>query len=117
VIAHTGGVNNKPHNAYTFKHVNSNCNTFFNNTNFAFVRSPAFGSSTCDQVHNLGEIWSTTLWEARANFVNRMGYVAGNQRMLQLVTDGMKLAPLGPTFLSERDAIIAAAIAGGSSRM
>ena len=31
------------------------------------------------------------------------------ERVLQVVTDGMKLAPTGPTFLQERDAIISAA--------
>ena len=31
------------------------------------------------------------------------------RKMLQLVTDGMKLSPITPTFLTGRDAIIAAA--------
>jgi hypothetical protein len=53
------------------------------------------------------------LWEARGRFIARLGAAAGNRRILQLVTDGMKLAPIGPTFITERDAIIAAAYAGG----
>ncbi|HKP69779.1 MAG TPA: M36 family metallopeptidase [Pyrinomonadaceae bacterium] len=110
VIAATGGANNKPHNAFTFSYANSNCGTRTNNTNFAFARGP-FGSATCDQVHNLGEIWSSTLWEVRAKFVTRLGWAVGNRKALQLVMDGMKLAPLGPTFLQERDAILAAAAA------
>jgi hypothetical protein len=112
VMSFTGGVNNKPHNAYTFSYLNSNCNTRLNNTNFAFGRG-VFGSATCDQVHNIGEIWSTALWEVRAKFIERLGWTVGNRRMLQLVTDGMKLAPLGPTMLQERDAIIAAAVGSG----
>jgi hypothetical protein len=112
VIGFTGGANNKPHNAFTFSYANSDCNTKLNNTNFAFARGPV-GVSTCDQVHNLGEIWSSTLWEVRAKYVTRLGWADGNRRMLQFVTDGMKLAPLGPTFLQERDAIIAAAQASG----
>lgn len=35
--------------------------------------------------------------------------------MLQFVTDGMKLAPLNPTFITERNAIIAATQASGTS--
>lgn len=110
VMSVTGGANNKPHNAYTFSYINADCNTRLNSNNFAFPRGPV-GSATCDQVHNIGEIWSSALWEVRARFINRLNWAEGNRRMLQLVTDGMKLAPLGPTILQERDAIIAAAIA------
>lgn len=107
-MAFTGGANNRPHNAYTFSYINADCGARMTNANFAFGRGP-FGSSTCDQVHNIGEIWSTALWEVRTRFVNRLGWLDGNRKVLQLVTDGMKLAPLGPTILQERDAIIAAA--------
>ena len=113
VLAHTGGANNKPHNAYTFSYVNKDCNARMNATNFAFAPSPGISNTTCDQVHNMGEVWKSILWEARARFITRLGAAAGNRRMLQLVTDGMKLAPIDPTFLTERDAIIAAAVAGG----
>ncbi len=109
-IGFLGGVNMKPHNAYTFNHINAGCGAFFNNTVFAFARGPV-GSATCDQVHNLGEIWSSALWEVRTLMVARLGWAAGNPRALQVVTDGMKLAPAAPTFLQERDAIIMAASA------
>ncbi len=39
----------------------------------------------------------------------------GNQRILQFVTDGMKLDPVTPTLLQGRDSIIAAANAGGGT--
>ena len=108
-IAFTGGTNNLPHNPLTFRHANSNCNTDIN-TIGAFARGPV-GSATCDQVHNLGEIWSSALWEVRNIMVTRLGFAAGTKRVLQVVTDGMKLAPVGPTMLQERDAIIMAASA------
>jgi hypothetical protein len=111
VIAFTGGPNNRPHNPLTFADADS---TQFNINDGAYTRGP-FGSSTPDQVHALGEIWSSALWEVRAKLVARLGWEVGNRRTLQLVTDGMKLAPLGPTFLTERDAIIAAAQALGGS--
>jgi hypothetical protein len=108
------GPNGKPHNPLTFRYVNNNCNTLIGTTttnpNSAYPRGP-FGSSTCDQVHNLGEVWSSALWEVRALMVQRLGFTAGTERVLQVVTDGMKLAPTGPTFLQERDAIITAAAA------
>ena len=105
VMAFTGGPNNRPHNPMTFADVDS---TQFNINDGAFARGP-FGVSTVDQVHNLGEIWNSALWEVRAKMVTRNGWAVGNRKVLQLVTDGMKLAPLGPTFLQERDAILAAA--------
>jgi hypothetical protein len=43
--------------------------------------------------------------------VTRLGHSAGTTRALQVVTDGMKLAPPNPMMLQERDAIIAAAAA------
>ncbi len=111
VIAFTGP-NGLPHNPLTFRYVNNNCNTLIGTTttspNSAYPRGP-FGSSTCDQVHNLGEVWSSALWEVRALMIARLGFTAGTERVLQVVTDGMKLAPTGPTFLQERDAIISAA--------
>jgi hypothetical protein len=111
VIAFTGP-NGKPHNPLTFRYLNSDCNTLIGTTttnpNSAFPRGP-FGVSQCDAVHNAGEIWSSALWEVRALMVARLGFTLGTERVLQVVTDGMKLAPIGPTFLQERDAIISAA--------
>lgn len=109
----TGGANNKPHNAYVFSDINAGCATRFTNANFAFARGP-IGSSQCDQVHNIGEIWSSILWEVRHRMITRLGWADGNRKTLQWVTDGMKLAPLGPTLVSERNAILAAVQASGT---
>lgn len=108
VIASTGGPNNRPHNPLTFADLNAGCNI----SDGAF--SPS-GGGACDQVHNAGEVWSSMLWEVRALMVQRLGFQVGTQRVLQVVTDGMKLAPISPTFVQERDAIIAAARANGNS--
>ncbi|MBP7415153.1 MAG: M36 family metallopeptidase [Pyrinomonadaceae bacterium] len=118
-ITFTGGPNNLPHNPFTFKHVNANCDTTLGTTatavSSAFPRNPVIstnsGTQACDQVHNLGEVWSSALWEVRNRMVARLGFTPGTTRVLQIVTDGMKLAPIGPTFLQERDSIIAAAAA------
>src|SRR5262245_34020748 len=99
----TVGANGKPHNPMTFADVDP---TQINLTDGAFPRGP-IGSANAFEVHNTGEIWCATLWEARARIIDRMGF-AGNQRMLQLVTDGMKLDPVNPTMLDARNSILAA---------
>ncbi len=72
--------------------------------------SPLFSTSNSNasEVHNQGEVWCVTLWEMRANLVRKHGFATGNNLALQLVTDGMKLAPANPTFLQARDAILQA---------
>lgn len=111
VRSFTGGPNNRPHNPLTFADADQ---TQFNVDDGAFPRGQ-FGSTTADAVHNLGEIWSSALWEVRARFIARLGWEAGNRKALQLVTDGMKLSPLGPNFLNSRDAILAGASASSAA--
>jgi hypothetical protein len=109
VMAFTGGPSNLPHNPLTFADVDGSTISI-NNGAFA----PPF-VGTADQVHNAGEVWSSALWEVRAKLINRLGWAVGNRKALQLVTDGMKLAPVGPSFLTERDAILAAALASSAA--
>ncbi|MCD9185398.1 MAG: M36 family metallopeptidase [Pyrinomonadaceae bacterium] len=108
------GANNKPHNPLTFRYINADCNnligTTSTNPNSAFPRGP-IGVTTCDQIHNLGEIWSAALWEMRDKLIGVHGAAEGNRRALQYVTDAMKFSSLNPTMLQSRDAIIAAALA------
>ncbi len=108
------GPNGLPHNPLTFRYLNADCNTLIGTTatnpNSAYPRGP-LGVTTCDQVHNIGEVWASVLWEVRGFLMDEHGAAEGNRRALQYVTDGMKLAPLNPTLLQERDAIIAAAAA------
>lgn len=85
--------------------------TQISNGDGTFPRSPIIGN-TANEVHNVGEIWALMLWEARANIIARLGGAAGNNRMLQVVTDGMKLTPNDPTFVQARNAIIQADCAG-----
>ncbi len=106
------GPNGLPHNPLTLRYINNNCNaligTTMTNPNSAFPRGPV-GVNTCDQAHNMGEVWAVTLWEVRDQLIQRHGAAEGNRRALQYVTDGMKLSPLNPTMLNSRDAIITAA--------
>ncbi len=104
------GANGRPHNPFTFRYINVGCASLLDGSTSAFPRGP-IGAAQCDQVHNIGEVWSSMLWEVRNRMVTRLGHNAGTARVLQVVTDGMKLAPIGPTLIQERDAIIAAAAA------
>jgi len=110
------GANLKPYNPLTFADIDPaqiSCN------DGAFLSSPLLtipgvscGSATA--VHNEGELWAVTGIEVWARFVNRLGHDAGTLHTLQLYVDGMKVSPLNPTFLQERDALLAAAQANGT---
>ena len=65
------------------------------------------------EVHNIGEIWALTLWEVRSRIIadpaGANGDVpTGNATTLQLVTDGLKMTPINPSFVDARDALVAA---------
>ncbi len=70
--------------------------------------SPVGGFGNPAAVHNQGEVWCVTLWEARANLIRKHGFAAGNQLILRLVTDGMGLGPANPNFIQARNAILLA---------
>lgn len=78
-------------------------------------RSPVIASNATDE-HNIGEIWCTALMECRAAMWDVYGF-SGNEMMLQLVIDGMKLSPSNPNMLKSRDAILQADMAnnGGAN--
>ncbi|KAH6596675.1 hypothetical protein BASA61_003369 [Batrachochytrium salamandrivorans] len=72
---------------------------------------------TRDEVHDVGEVWASLLWEVYWNLVAKHGFStnlnnakqsAGNVVAMQTIIGGMMLQPCNPTFLSARDAIIAA---------
>ena len=71
--------------------------------------------------HGVGEIWNAMLWEMYWNLVDDNGFdpdlyggTGGNNLAIQLVVDGMKLAPCSPTFVDARDAILAADLANNA---
>jgi hypothetical protein len=82
--------------------------------------SPRYGSSNGDpsQYHAQGEVWCNMLMECRANIITHHGWAVGNELMLRIVTDGLKLTPANPTFIQARDAIIQADLVnnGGANR-
>ncbi|MGO4710178.1 M36 family metallopeptidase, partial [Chryseobacterium sp. 2TAF14] len=77
-------------------------------------------------VHSIGFVWATMLWDLNWQYVAKYGYssdvtantTSGSARVLQLVTDALKLQICNPTFVDGRDAILAADLAttGGADK-
>ena len=65
--------------------------------------------------HGVGEIWVSALWEVYWNLVDEHGFdsdpytgAGGNNLVLQLVMDSLKLQSCQPSFLDGRDALLLA---------
>jgi uncharacterized protein (TIGR03382 family) len=72
------------------------------------------------EVHNTGEVWTTMLWECYASLLrdtvgpgHRLTFAEARDRMKDYLIAAYKLTPPQPTFLEARDAVLAAAYAGG----
>jgi len=104
------GANGRPHNPLTYADTNPNT-IDVNDGAFARGTFGAGGRAGALAVHNIGEIWAMALFEVRALYIKRLGYETGNQRMLQLVTDGMKADPVNPTLIDARNSLLAVAAA------
>ena len=72
---------------------------------------------TQGEVHNIGEIWASAIWDMTWNIIQVEGinpvlYNAeakgGNSIALKLVMEGMRLQPCSPGFIDGRDAILRA---------
>jgi subtilisin-like proprotein convertase family protein len=82
---------------------------YTNNLSGGIAPDPlGFNIGGAQEVHNTGEVWALTLWEVRSRIIAANGgdVPTGNQLMLQLVTDAMKLTPINPTYTDARDALI-----------
>lgn len=77
-------------------------------------------------VHSVGFVWATMLWDLHWKYVEKYGYssdvtansTSGSARVLQLITDAMKLTACSPTFIDGRDAILQAELntTGGTDK-
>ncbi len=75
--------------------------------------------------HGVGSVWCTMLWDLSWAYIDKYGFDAdlhngtgGNNKVMQVIMDGMKLQPCQPGFIDARDAILAAdwAITGGENQ-
>ncbi|WP_114822100.1 T9SS-dependent M36 family metallopeptidase [Chryseobacterium sp. KLBC 52] len=77
-------------------------------------------TNTNTEVHQIGFIWATMLWDLAWKYIEKYGYnndvlassTSGNAKVFQLVIDGLKLQPCSPTFIDGRDAILQADVIG-----
>lgn len=92
-------------------------NYTYGRTNGMKVNGSIFGIAiTVPDVHSIGFIWASMLWDLNWKYVDKYGYNSnvladpnsGSARVLQLVMDALKLQPCNPTFVQGRDAILAA---------
>ncbi|MDX1350777.1 MAG: M36 family metallopeptidase, partial [Putridiphycobacter sp.] len=67
------------------------------------------------QPHGIGFVWATMLWDLNWAFINQYGFDAniesgtgGNNMVLELIIEGLKLQPCSPGFVDGRDAILQA---------
>lgn len=65
--------------------------------------------------HSLGTVWASMLWDLTWAYINKYGFdpdiyngTGGNNKVMQLVLDAMKLQTCNPGFVAGRNAIIAA---------
>jgi subtilisin-like proprotein convertase family protein len=82
---------------------------YTNNLSGGIAADPlGFNIGGAQEVHNTGEVWCMSLWEVRSRIIaaNAGDVPTGNQKMLQIVTDAMKLTPINPTYEDARDALI-----------
>lgn len=93
-----------------------------NPATFAYVKRPDYS-----ETHSVGFVWCSMLYELLQTFVDLYGMnnnvyqganptashnppstAKGNNIAMRLVIEGMKLQPVNPTFIDERDAILKA---------
>lgn len=101
---------------------NINPYTYGNTNGMTYVSNGV----TVVNVHSVGFVWATMLWDLHWKMVEKYGYASdvvtaansGSGRVLQLVMDGLKLQGCNPTFVKGRNAIIAAdqATTGGADK-
>ena len=85
----------------------------------------SYTNTTGGQQHSNGFVWSSILWDLAWAYIDKYGFdsdimygTGGNNKVMQVVIDGLKLQPCNPGFVSGRDAILAAdtALTGGEDQ-
>lgn len=75
-----------------------------------------YGSTNTQVVpHGIGSVWATILWDLTWAYIEKYGFDpniysgnGGNNKVMRLVLDGLKLQSCSPTFIIGRNALIAA---------
>jgi MYXO-CTERM domain-containing protein len=100
-------------NPFTFKHVRK--------MSMLPTGAPlSMAAPDMSEVHNVGEIWASALFEAYVNLL-AVGKAANRpfeetkRRMANYVVAGLKATPPEPTFVEQRDAILSTVLASGQT--
>ncbi|MEM9985315.1 MAG: M36 family metallopeptidase, partial [Bacteroidota bacterium] len=80
-----------------------------------FTYGDVNNTGAISQPHGIGFIWATMLWDLTLVMVDSFGHdpdlingTGGNNMVMALVTEGLKLQPCNPGFVDGRDAILQA---------
>jgi len=86
--------------------------TAFNINGFTY---DATNNSSISKPHGIGFVWCTALWDLTWAFIDEYGFdsdvyngTGGNNKVMELVIEGLKLQPCSPGAVDGRDAIILA---------
>jgi hypothetical protein len=90
--------------------------TDFSINNYTYIDSN--NTANVSEPHGVGFVFATMLWDLTWAYVDKYGFDSdlfngngGNNKVMQLVLDGLKLQPCSPGFIDGRDAILAADMA------
>jgi extracellular elastinolytic metalloproteinase len=91
---------------------NAPYSTDFAINNYTYTRT---NNDNISKPHGIGFIWCTMLWDLNWAFIDQYGFNAdmyegtgGNNKLMHIVIEALKLQPCGPGFVDGRDAILAA---------
>ncbi|GAA4279957.1 T9SS-dependent M36 family metallopeptidase [Gaetbulibacter aestuarii] len=72
-------------------------------------------TSSISAPHGVGSVWATMLWDLTWKYIEKYGFdpdfysgTGGNNKILQIVMDAMKLQDCNPGFVQARNAVLAA---------
>ena len=67
------------------------------------------------QPHGIGSVWATVLWDLTWAYIDKYGFDSdlyngdgGNNKIMELVVQALKMQPCSPGFIDGRDALLAA---------
>lgn len=104
-------------NEFTFEATNDNTQEGTDENGNPIIRNR--------RVHYIGSIWGTMLWDLTWAYIDKYGFDSdlingngGNNKVMRIVIEGMKLQGCNPEFTDARDGILAAdtAITGGEDQ-
>jgi hypothetical protein len=109
---------NQPNNGLGIREYKYSTNMTINPHTFASTNAMWYTDANgIDQidVHAVGSVWCVILWDLAWNYIEKYGFdsniyngTGGNNKVMRLVIDAMKLTPANPTLIQCRNAIIQA---------